>query len=225
VDHSLATQEICPLKNNECPLAEELRQVKEECRRLQKLSRTDVLTSLYNLRYLTKALSGEMERTRRTGLPTSLIMVDLDHFKHINDTYGHEAGNKMLRHASDIWRDSIRRIDVLCRYGGEEFALILPGTILPGAIQVAERLRKALAGASAELNNEPVTVTASFGVDIYTGKKQLSVKAFIDQTDRYLLEAKSKGRNCTCSKTTFAPTEVTVKEREALVINRTERQS
>ena len=223
LDQLLELQEPCPLKNQGCPVVDELRRLKQEVKGLQELSNTDTLTGLFNFRYLLTALEGEMERTRRTGLSTGLIMIDLDNFKQINDTYGHESGNKALQWCSRIWRENIRRIDIPCRYGGEEFAIILPGARLPQAVRTAERLRALLVNSPVNLDSELARLTASFGVDAYTVRESLSVEAFVKRTDHFLLEAKAKGRNCVCYKEikrTVAPTEITDKEREALFITR-----
>ena len=223
MDSLLDLRERCPSKNRECPVFDEVLRLREECKRLQELTQVDTLTGLFNFRYMMTALSGEMERTRRTGLFTGLIICDLDYFKRINDTYGHECGNKALKWFSNIWRDNIRRIDMACRYGGEEFVVILPGTRLPQAIQAAERLRLALEKSPVKLNGDPVKLTASFGVDAYRGRKKLSVEAFIERADHFLLEAKARGRNLVCydeSKITIALEGLTHEEREALFATR-----
>lgn len=219
MDSFLDLKERCPLNNKECPVFDEVRRLREECKRLGELTNIDTLTRFFNFRYLMTALAGEMERTRRTGLSTGLIICDLDYFKRINDTHGHECGNKALQWLSNIWRDNIRRIDMPCRYGGEEFVVILPGTRLPQAIRAAERLRLALEDSSIRLNGTLVRLTASFGVDAYNGRKKLSVEAFIKQTDHFLLEAKAGGRNRVCydeSKMTVAMEGLTYEERGAL---------
>ena len=195
MDQLLELKEKCPSNNQECVVFDEVRRLREECKRLQELTQADTLTGLFNFRYLMIALEGEMERTRRTGLPTGLIMSDLDHFKRINDSHGHECGNKALQWIGNIWNKKLRRIDMACRYGGEEFVVILPGTSLPQAIRAAERLRFALENSPVKLNGKLVRLTASFGVDAYRGRKKLTVETFIKQTDRFLLGAKAKGRN------------------------------
>ena len=147
-------------------------------------------------------------------------MIDLDHFKRLNDDYGHEAGNKALQWSSDLWRSNIRRIDKPCRYGGEEFSIILPGSRLTQAARAAERLRIALEDAPLRLNGDVVSLTASFGVDAYGEREDLTVEEFIKRTDQYLLEAKSLGRNRVCfdeSKVRAVSTEVMADEREALI--------
>ncbi len=214
----------CPLKNPDCPVIVALQQTREECLKLQELSRTDSLTGYFNFRHFSEALESEMERTCRTGLPTSLIMIDLDHFKRVNDTYGHEIGNDVLCWSSDIFRENIRRLDIPCRYGGEEFAIILPGTPLIGAIHVAQRLHTALQETAFQKGTAPpLPLTASFGVDVYTGRQRSGVKDFIHQTDQLLLEAKETGRNRICfnqSKTKVVTSEVSQEERNALGISR-----
>ena len=212
-------QPACPLHHQNCPVQKEVDRLRLECKRLRELSRTDPLTGFFNFRHLQTILSAEMERTRRSGLSTGLLMIDLDHFKRVNDTYGHEAGNAVLTWVSKIMLENIRRIDMPCRFGGEEFAIILPVTKLPQAIRAAERLRRALEKSLAVLENARLQITASFGVDVYRGRIRLAPDAFIERTDRFLLEAKTEGRNRVCydrEKARGVPTEVTHEERRAL---------
>ena len=209
----------CPLNREQCPVLDQLLDLQRECRRLQELSQTDTLTGFYNFRYLVQALGDEMERTRRTGLPTGLIMIDLDHFKRINDTFGHDMGNRALKWCASVWRKNIRRIDIPCRYGGEEFAIILPSTRLAQAVRAAERLRDAIARMPFMLDDTHVTLTASFGVDVYTRKDNLGIEEFISRADSFLLNAKETGRNrvrYAGEGTEPASTELTPEERRAL---------
>ena len=185
----------CPHDNAGCPLATELVELRERVRQLESSSRIDALTGFYNYRHLMKALAAEMERTRRTGIPTALIMTDLDHFKKINDTYGHEAGNMALKQAARVWQSAIRQVDLACRYGGEEFVFILPGTRIGMAARAAERLRAALAETPFQLDGTQLNITASFGVASYRSGQHLSVADFIDHADQYVLRAKAAGRN------------------------------
>ncbi len=218
-------KDICPLNSEPCPVISRLRELEEECKRLQELSETDSLTKYYNFRYFVRALGDEMERTRRTGLATALIMIDLDHFKRINDTYGHEIGNEALKWCSSIWKRMIRKIDIPCRYGGEEFAIILPSTRLPHAVRAAERLRKALAESPLMIEGVPIVLTASFGVNVFNGKEEMSVEEFVKNTDFYLLKAKEMGRNCVRypgEKVETVTTELTKEEREALFRTRSQ---
>jgi diguanylate cyclase (GGDEF)-like protein len=209
----------CPTGNRACSVHVELDRLREECERLRNLSLIDTLTGLYNFRYLRTALDVEMERTRRTSVPTSLLMVDLDYFKHVNDTYGHECGNKALQWVSDFFSKNLRDLDIPCRYGGEEFTIILPSTRLPEAGRIAERLRVGLKDSRVELDGGHIQLTASFGVSAYKGRRRLSAEELIKRADRYLLEAKIKGRNRVCSEPfeeIDARTEVTEEERRTL---------
>jgi len=189
---------ICPAGIEACPVLTGLLRLEKECRRLKELSRTDPLTGLYNRRYLMMSLEQEMERTRRTDLPTSLIMMDLDHFKRLNDTYGHQFGDAVLRRVACLLKDNLRKIDLPCRYGGEEFALVLPGTRLHQGVRLALRLKVSLAQAWVESRSQGGSVTASFGVDSYTGREDLTPEAFLQQVDKWLFLAKDRGRNTVC---------------------------
>jgi len=223
LDLSHQPKEPCPAGLAQCPLAEEVQRLKEECRRLSELSQTDPLTGLYNFQHLIQALEREMERTRRTKLPTALIMIDLDHFKTINDVHGHPAGNEALVWVSRIWRSATRKIDIICRYGGEEFTIILPGTSLQQAVRTAERLRATVADSPLQLNGHTVQLTASFGVDVYRASDRLSVGHFLERADQYLRRAKQDGRNRVCFedvKPEKTPSEVTTEERAALFVTR-----
>ncbi len=186
---------------------------------LRSLALTDPLTGLYNPRFMQSALVKEMERTRRTHLPTGLLMLDLDRFKRINDLYGHEAGNNALIWSSNLLKTVLRRIDIPCRYGGEEFVVILPATRLENAVRAAERLRQALLRAPLELAGKQVTLTGSFGVDAFTAEMDLSEREMLERVDQALLRAKAEGRNCIRWRspgTLETHTELTMEERGAL---------
>ncbi len=210
----------CPIENTTCVLLARIQELEARCKELESLSQIDALTSFYNYRYLVKALSDEMERSMRTGLPTGLIMVDLDYFKRINDVYGHENGNLALKKAAAIWRAIIRRIDIPCRYGGEEFVIILPGTRMPQAIRTAERLRRALESQPMELNGQSVVLTGSFGVAAFEYGDELDVQELIEMVDKFVLKAKGEGRNRVCFDRVNlkrSTTGVSAEEREQLV--------
>jgi diguanylate cyclase (GGDEF)-like protein len=181
-----------------CPLVSELLRLQEECQRLQELSQTDPLTGLYNRRYLMMALDQEMDRTRRTGLPTSLIMLDLDHFKRLNDHFGHHVGDVALSRVAVLLKKNVRKLDIPCRYGGEEFALVLPGTRLPQAVQLAFRLKDLLARSWEDIPGWEGGLTASFGVDSLTAREDITPEVFLQQADRWLFLAKARGRNTVC---------------------------
>lgn len=180
----------------ECRYAAKLVELQNQIAQLNGLVRTDALTQLFNFRFFSEALPLEMERTRRTLLPLSLILVDIDHFKQINDVWGHEIGNKALIHVGMVIRDVLRRLDFPCRYGGEEFALILPSTALNRAVSVAERLREKLENTPFVVGNEAITVTASLGVVEFDRLSGESAENLLSRVDERLYWAKMHGRNC-----------------------------
>lgn len=188
----------CPIGETICQHLDELVGLKQENVSLSRLIRTDNLTGLFNYHHFQEALEAEMERTRRNGLPLALIMLDLDHFKQVNDTWGHENGNRVLRLAAQVIGDSVRKIDIACRYGGEEFAVILPGTHLAKTFMVAERIRLALERSPVEVDEGTINFTSSLGVNIYQPEEQLSGEQFVHNTDRFLYRAKEQGRNRVC---------------------------
>ena len=175
---------------------ESLEQANKEIKRL---SRIDPLTGCYNRGYLMERLPEEIKRSRRYNRPLSLIMCDIDHFKQVNDTYGHRAGDKILQAFVRCMADGIRKgIDWLARYGGEEFIVILPETTAQGAIVLANRLCKAVASRSIRLTDQSLSITASFGVTGFStsdAKMEHSAGRMIETADRNLYAAKQAGRN------------------------------
>lgn len=190
--------EVCPLGDNDCQWLHRLAELKQENDRLKLLVTTDPLTGLFNYRYFEEILASEMQRTNRTGRPTCLIMIDLDHFKQVNDEYGHEAGNLALKMAASVFKQELRLFDIVCRYGGEEFALILPQTGLHIAVNVAERVRLCLEKTPVVFENKEIRLTASFGVGIYQYGGELTQKSFIESVDQFMYQAKHQGRNQVC---------------------------
>lgn len=223
LDHATSPDPACPAGFERCPVVLEVQRLRGECQRLSEISQTDPLTGLFNYKHLMHALEVEMERTRRTQFPTALIMIDLDHFKAVNDTYGHQAGNEALLWVSRIWKGKTRQIDIPCRFGGEEFAIVLPGTSLLQAVRTAERLRTIVADSPVILNGQPVYLTASFGVDVYRAGDRLTAGEFLERADHSLREAKERGRNRVChehARSEKVSTEVTSEERAALFVTR-----
>lgn len=164
----------------------------EKNQELQKLSVTDGLTGLYNRRHLIEALTSEAARARRLRHTFSLVMIDIDHFKHYNDTYGHVAGDRLLSRIATVFKDSIRNIDYAARYGGEEFMLVLHEVGPEGAMQAAERLRARVA--SERFGDAQVQITVSIGVAAFPEHGD-APEALITAADAALYEAKKGGRN------------------------------
>ncbi len=159
---------------------------------------TDQLTGLYNRRYLASHLSGMFDRAFWTGRPLSLMILDIDHFKPINDTYGHDIGDKVIQEIADRIRTSLRGIDLACRYGGEEFLVAMPDTDPEFASVVAERLRAEIAGHKVTLNSgrDEVSVTVSIGIaTTEDGPKDDTAQKLIKRADEALYTAKTGGRN------------------------------
>ncbi len=161
---------------------------------VQRLATTDGLTGIYNRRHFFELAESELNRARRFGHPVSAIMLDIDHFKQVNDTYGHAVGDQVLRVVAKRCGESIRDIDVLGRYGGEEFAVILPSTDLPGARTMAERLRRSVADAPVPTDKGDLTVTISLGV-ASNAQDDGDVAALLNRADAAMYAAKQAGRN------------------------------
>jgi len=159
----------------------------------------DLLTGIYNRGYLTERLPQEIKRARRYGHPLSLVLCDIDHFKSVNDTYGHQAGDKVLREFAQCVRETIREnVDLVARYGGEEFIIVAPETDFSGALILAERVRMAVSQMVVKLKEKRIHITASFGVtgfDTDTPGEKITPEAVINQADKYLYQAKREGRN------------------------------
>ena len=161
---------------------------------LSKIALTDPLTGTLNRRALKGAVEREIARAKRTNLPLSLIVTDLDHFKKVNDEYGHPAGDAVLANIVKLYHGLLRTEDLLARYGGEEFVIVLPEADVTNALFVAERLRAACEKNILLFENQTIAVTSSFGV---TGlfKEVKSYETLIKQADKALYRAKEEGRN------------------------------
>jgi diguanylate cyclase (GGDEF)-like protein len=173
--------------------------------KLEEQSVTDGLTGLKNRRFFDDRLGEEFRRAQRYADPVSLIMIDLDHFKQVNDRYGHQTGDTVLREAAALVRQSIRDTDIGARYGGEEFAVILPKTHLSGALAVAERIWRELGkkvyrteATSAPGRPPELRVTASIGLAFYPSKDIATSEALVRYADEALYQAKRSGRNTIC---------------------------
>jgi two-component system cell cycle response regulator len=158
------------------------------------MATTDALTGLLNRRAFLESTRREVARAKRYNDHLSVVLLDVDHFKHINDKRGHSAGDLVLSAVGKLLNTSLRTCDIVARWGGEEFVLVLPATALEQGEEVAERVRKTLASANIkDSNGDVIPVTASFGVAAYNGDETL--EQMIDRSDRAMYLAKSGGRN------------------------------
>ncbi len=163
--------------------------------RLEQISRTDELTGLSNRRHFMEVIDAEFARCTRYQSPLSLVLLDLDHFKTINDTFGHVVGDGVLAGVGATLTDLLRKCDSAARYGGEEFALLLPETVASGAMVVAERCRQVIEETDFEGVAPNFRVTASFGVAAYPEHVVGRVEDLIRKADQALYLAKGRGRN------------------------------
>lgn len=164
--------------------------------KLYELAITDGLTGLFIHRYFQNRLESELIRAKRYNASISLLMLDLDHFKKVNDQYGHPEGDVILRKFAEILLKHTRKVDVAARYGGEEFVIILPETGLAGAELVAEHLRSLIEKTEFLINGKKIPVTSSIGVACWDNV--VSKEGFIEQADKALYRAKNEGRNRVC---------------------------
>jgi len=165
---------------------------------IYRLTTVDGLTQVSNRRYFEDTLDRELSRCRRYHRSLSLVLVDIDHFKKINDTWGHLAGDAVLKDVATTIHSRIRREDVIARYGGEEFALLLPEIDLKGAVAMAEKVRKLVEKHRFHFDREAIPVTVSCGVAALAKKSETGT-ALIKRADEKLYEAKDAGRNRVCS--------------------------
>lgn len=218
---SLAVLSACESSAETCSFRDELIQLRHEVNLLKEQVRTDALTGLYNFRFFSDTLPLEMERSRRSFQPLSLIVLDIDHFKQFNDRWGHEVGNHALVHIAQLIAQTIRKLDYACRFGGEEFIIIFPNTDLRQAVNVAERLCESIATTPLmHADLEPIYITASIGVDEFRAHHSDSPQGFIERVDAWLYTAKHTGRNRVAYPETVSTaipvTTVTSEEKDAL---------
>ncbi len=166
--------------------------------KLRRLSEIDPLTEIANRRKFLNELHDLYAEFKRYGHPTAMLMFDIDHFKNINDSFGHLAGDQVLFRISRIAEEHLRQVDLLCRFGGEEFAVLLPHTDTAGAQMIAERLREAIARHVFNLSKDGIKVTISTGLSQLMTSDQ-TANDVIKRADDALYRAKNSGRNCVVS--------------------------
>lgn len=164
---------------------------------IYRLTTVDGLTQINNRRFFDEAIEREISRSRRYNRTLSLVLIDVDHFKRINDTFGHLAGDAVLKEVASAIKKRIRKEDLLARYGGEEFAVLTPEVDMKGALAMAEKVRKVVEKHEFSFDDEIIPVTISCGVSTL-GKKSDGAEALVQRADEKLYEAKEAGRNQVC---------------------------
>ena len=192
---------VCPMREGDgpqvthiCITVQDVTEMAEYEKMLVEINHRDHLTGTYNRRFLNSRLREEFERHRRYKRSMSLMMIDIDHFKSVNDTYGHLCGDFILKSVSDTIQAALRRVDILARYGGEEFCCILPETSFENSLLVAERIRSHVEAASYEYEGQTIKVTVSIGIP-KSAELHDSHESLLKNTDIALYEAKVSGRN------------------------------
>ncbi|HAG38314.1 MAG TPA: GGDEF domain-containing protein, partial [Pseudoalteromonas sp.] len=173
-----------------------LRELEDKNRELELLNMEDALSGVKNRRFFDKKLVMELRRSRREQTPLSMIMLDIDRFKRVNDNYGHLTGDQVIRAVADIIKQHLKRpLDEVARYGGEEFVVLLPNTPKEGAVDIAEKIRQAVESNTVNVAGTAVKVTISAGVNSAVVNDISNPELFTDDADKALYFAKQHGRN------------------------------
>lgn len=201
IDFVIMHEDVTDLKNHELYLekiiSERTMELERVNRELEQLSKVDVLTTLFNRRAFNAAFENEYLQTLQTGNPLSLILIDIDYFKSYNDFYGHQGGDSCIQKVASVIKESAQRnADVAARYGGDEFAVILPRTDTAEALIIAERIRKGVEAVNIPNQSSPLGhVTLSLGVKTFNPSVDSTLEIFFNETDLALYRAKNTGKN------------------------------
>ncbi|HLA29088.1 MAG TPA: diguanylate cyclase [Syntrophales bacterium] len=185
-----------PVGKSEDELRRRIEALEKENNNLKSLLLTDELTGLYNKRFFYIQLDAEASRTRRTGQPCTLMMMDVDNFKLVNDALGHDAGDRFLTTIGGIIKDVVRVTDFACRFGGDEFSVIMPTSTTNDCFNIAKRIHNSVAKLASTLHEDIMEhLSVSLGLATYEAHAQISVADFFRQADSELYEAKKMGKN------------------------------
>ena len=166
---------------------------------LKQLASTDSMTKLYNRRYFTEISESFLNLDKRNKTNTSIIMLDIDKFKNVNDTYGHKVGDDVIISLASILQAQSRKSDIVCRWGGEEFVILFPHTNLEGASVIAQEIRVTVENSLLQVeDNKELKFTVSIGISVVDIENDLNIEASINRADEALYEAKESGRNRVC---------------------------
>jgi len=184
------------LNEEQARLFKEIRERKRLEKDLKQIANTDPLTGVMNRRYFWKRANNEISRHQRFNHPMAILMLDIDHFKSANDTFGHPAGDKMLKSLTGLLKERLRKVDLIARIGGEEFAVLLVETPEAGAIKIANRILKLVKQEQVSHEDQTISVTVSIGVapTLMTDKEE-TIETLISRADNALYDAKNSGRN------------------------------
>ncbi len=196
--HSLTKSALSRCINNSLEKFRLRRELRLATERMSEMATRDALTGLYNRRYFAEVMEREWDRAKRYGNDLSVCMADLDHFKGINDTYGHPAGDLVLAEVARIFTAFLRSSDIVCRYGGEEFAMILPENPPDYALTVCERLRGMVGRREFHCNSSVLKLTISFGIASNNVHPAPTPEGLVEMADKALYHAKEHGRNQVC---------------------------
>jgi diguanylate cyclase (GGDEF)-like protein len=210
--HKAAAELECQLRSHSFELQITLDELAEKNQQLEQQSLLDALSGIYNRAYFDRQMRAELKRSRREHRSLGIVLLDIDHFKQINDTYGHLAGDQAIKHVADLIKQQLKRPgDKLCRYGGEEFALILPNTVLPGALQLAEQIRHCLAQTPLP-GDQPFSITLSAGCYAAVPGQNSDNDEYISFADNALYRAKDEIR-CTATQRRLVPLKLSAQEK------------
>ena len=164
--------------------------------KVEEMALRDTLTGLYNRRYFQQILDYELNRAKRYHQPLSLVFIDIDHFKEVNDSFGHSIGDQFLKQIAQKLLSLFRTTDLVARYAGDEFVAILPATPGEGAMTLANRIQEVLSRYQVMVRGKTLQVSVSIGVDTYENNGGIGSVSLIDRADKAMYEAKAMGRNC-----------------------------
>ncbi len=189
-------KELLARVNRELKIQSLIKELKASYEKLQELAQTDPLTRLYNRRYFSEISSNILNLAKREKKPLSVVMLDIDKFKRVNDTYGHQVGDEVIVSLANILKANKRESDIVCRYGGEEFVILLPNTPIDGAVNFANKLREKVQSYILNLDDGTILkFTISLGVSSVNLEKEATIEKALNRADEALYESKNSGRN------------------------------
>jgi len=194
-------KELLAKVNRELQLQSLITELKNSKKELEILASTDYLTKLYNRRYFLNVAQIDFDLAKQELFDLSIVMLDIDKFKSVNDTYGHKIGDDVLVMVSSMLKNKLRKNDILCRFGGEEFIILFPNTDIKDSEMISEELRKEIENNPILLENgKKLPITASFGISCINYEDDKNIDDIIARADEALYDAKNSGRNKVCSK-------------------------